>query len=486
MHTTTSHNAAIHLLDDRVVESTSGVELRPGEPRKRSTEVLSLNDRPWEGGGDNGYPNIAFDPGTGLFKMWYSGFVDLRRDSRSIVCYAESSDGLNWRKPELGLWEHNGSKANNIVAPFLAGVGVARDDQEQDPSRRYKMVYLIHTALSPQWAAELMAANFPCDLTVRGVGVAFSGDGIHWDFPPGNPVLRGVAGDTHNHWHRGPDGKGFVLITRRNRPWRDGTARPQKTWKTGQVQIVQSESERVVKRWLSDDFIRWHSGTDVFEAQGDEVGIRQYYSMPAIRVGGGYLGLLSLFNSQPDDDSVDLELAWSPDLTRWKRIAPGQPFIARGAGNEPDAGTIYAAWQPSLLVGDEHWIYYAASPKTHSGGPTRHNTLRLATLPRDRWAGWHAGETGQLITRPLDLGAGELLLNLAAQDGEAVVELQNEQGQPLAGFEAEACVPLRGDHVAMPVQWRGNSTGKLPDRSTVRVAIHMRHAAVFSVMTRSA
>ena len=32
-----------------------------------------------------------------------------------VLCYAESEDGLTWRKPELGLQEWNGSRANNIV-----------------------------------------------------------------------------------------------------------------------------------------------------------------------------------------------------------------------------------------------------------------------------------------------------------------------------------------------------------------------------------
>ena len=32
-----------------------------------------------------------------------------------MTCYAESKDGLRWTKPELGLFEFDGSKENNIV-----------------------------------------------------------------------------------------------------------------------------------------------------------------------------------------------------------------------------------------------------------------------------------------------------------------------------------------------------------------------------------
>jgi hypothetical protein len=35
--------------------------------------------------------------------------------SQEVTCYAESEDGINWKKPRLGLFEVNGSSANNIV-----------------------------------------------------------------------------------------------------------------------------------------------------------------------------------------------------------------------------------------------------------------------------------------------------------------------------------------------------------------------------------
>ena len=33
----------------------------------------------------------------------------------SFFCYAESDDGVHWRRPELGLVEFQGSKKNNIL-----------------------------------------------------------------------------------------------------------------------------------------------------------------------------------------------------------------------------------------------------------------------------------------------------------------------------------------------------------------------------------
>ena len=62
----------------------------------------------------------------GRYRMWYLCMP--RDDERaSYVCYAESADGENWERPELGLVEFAGSKANNIVADrrgLRTGVGV--------------------------------------------------------------------------------------------------------------------------------------------------------------------------------------------------------------------------------------------------------------------------------------------------------------------------------------------------------------------------
>ncbi|GIS61898.1 MAG: hypothetical protein CM1200mP2_41230 [Planctomycetaceae bacterium] len=69
-----------------------------------------------------------------LYRMYYRGSdVIYTKDGFStprpeVACYAESPDGIHWTRPDLGLFEFNGSKKNNIIwmgygahnfAPFL-------------------------------------------------------------------------------------------------------------------------------------------------------------------------------------------------------------------------------------------------------------------------------------------------------------------------------------------------------------------------------
>ena len=91
----------------------------------------------------------------------------------------ESSDGITWTKPELGLVEFAGSKANNIVVgagpapdetPPYPGQGqchnpsVIKRPWEKDPAKRY--------------------ALFCYGQEYRWARVAFSPDGRRWTFAP--------------------------------------------------------------------------------------------------------------------------------------------------------------------------------------------------------------------------------------------------------------------------------------------------------------
>jgi hypothetical protein len=60
------------------------------------------------------------------YRMYYRGSHGVympdgyHQAHRQVYCYAESKDGIHWTKPDLGLFEFDGSKKNNIV---LDGLG---------------------------------------------------------------------------------------------------------------------------------------------------------------------------------------------------------------------------------------------------------------------------------------------------------------------------------------------------------------------------
>ena len=81
-------------------------------------EVSLVRNRPWEGN-VSGYTTVFRD--GAVFRMYYRGTDTVYTEGkvtsphREVVCYAESADGIRWRRPELGLVEFEGSKKNNII-----------------------------------------------------------------------------------------------------------------------------------------------------------------------------------------------------------------------------------------------------------------------------------------------------------------------------------------------------------------------------------
>ena len=114
-----------HLID-KVTGNVRQQLLRP-EPK----DVVFVADEPWEGN-TSGY--FTYFQDGDLYRMIYRGWQhDEKKKSahKEVTCYAESKDGVHWTKPNLGLFEWNGSKENNIVwngpgthnfAPFLDAV----------------------------------------------------------------------------------------------------------------------------------------------------------------------------------------------------------------------------------------------------------------------------------------------------------------------------------------------------------------------------
>lgn len=104
-------------VDDWFVERLAGkAELRLHQPTPQN--VALVTDAAWEGNATN-YVTVFQDGDK--YRMYYRGSHASylggkdRPNTRDLYCYAESPDGVHWAKPELGLFEWNGSKKNNIV-----------------------------------------------------------------------------------------------------------------------------------------------------------------------------------------------------------------------------------------------------------------------------------------------------------------------------------------------------------------------------------
>ena len=176
-------------VDDHLIEKIEGdarLELQQPVPQ----EVSLVTDKPWEGN-TCAYYTVFRDKdasGEDTIRMYYrgSGYDNEAREKthRQVTCYAESKDGIHWTRPNLGLFEFEGSKENNIVWDG-AGTGsfTPFKDTNSDcpPEARYKALGQVHRSGTPYYAAQ-------GEMTVFAYK---SPDGIHWTISDGPLITKG-------------------------------------------------------------------------------------------------------------------------------------------------------------------------------------------------------------------------------------------------------------------------------------------------------
>ena len=381
------------LLDSRIIDSVEDAQLVPGTVLKHKSNPLFTEDKPWEKRFDNLYGNVIYDEEESIYKCWYSPFIKdesaagmtlAQRKAKKYrspkyremaICYATSTDGLRWEKPEMDLVDFEGSKANNILwrgrqereslwkGPH--GSGIFKDLLDPDPGRRYKAIL----------KAEILS-------------VAFSPDGLLWGAATACPEAD-VAGDTHNNAFWAPTLNKYVGITREWGRDPDAPDGQPKKW-------------RQVARIESEDFINWTKAEVVLEGMDTNL---QTYAMPTFFYGGVYLGLVAVHDQE--SDRVWTELSWSPDTWDWHRISPGVPLISNSETPlDYDYGCVYACANP-VFLDNEIRLYYGGSDYHHYGWRT--GNLSLATLRPDGFAGYEqeSKDKPAIITTALIPYAGQ-------------------------------------------------------------------------------
>jgi len=459
-------------LDDWLIESNSKVTrcIRPADKFLGNPVLWPQED--WEDDVAVVYGSVVRE--SDRWRMWYQSGGD--------VSYAESDDGIAWRKPPLDVVTLDGHPTNIIIRQvaeegrpgglpwFYEVFGVHRNDRS--PARPYQMGYLsIQRDYSGPGGDPFHGGQR------RGLGVADSADGIH--FQSVTPWATEAIVDGATHWTLDPATSKYVLYGRTKRISDEVRA----AW--GGQEWFSRHWGRAVARVESPDFVTWDI-TDAREAPvvlavdpadrpGDEI-----YSMMVFPYQGVYIGLVQVFHNMPDDCTLDLQLAVSRDTHTFVRVGDRSPFIPLGGIGEWDRFNLSPANNPPIEVGDELRFYYGGRPYRHSpyAGPDKGDPaggIGFATVPRDRFVSLDATfEAGEIVTRPVLLRGRSLHLNVTSDFGEVRVEALSEAGEVLATSE-----PVRADSLDARVKWVGEEPfGK---GAPVRLRITMRNARLYAL-----
>lgn len=479
-------------LDDQLIHEASMISRFVPRPEKYAGNPILVPDKPWEHGeqvfaaGATVFSGIQitgqsvlYDEEEQVFKMWYLPYVtwpdEKSPHGRRPWCYAISKDGYHWEKPNLGLYEYQGSTDNNIIADWgdPCFFNVIKDPHDPDPQRRYKALGELEGAI----------ANH-----TGGVAIAFSPDGLHWTQYAGNPVVKHGRdiGDAPTILGWAPAKQRYIGFYRPGHPLAP--------------EINGSGDHRHIRSYgysESEDFIHWTPTEFMMAPDRNDRVDSQYMQFTAGIDGEFYIGFNAVH--QAHEQTWDIFLMTSRDAFQWHWADRHVPYIPRGEVGSYDAG--YMTPSGPIFHDGKVWIFYGAYSGAHSFNPTRlgsHSRMSIAlcSLPQNRWIGLLAGPSlGTIVTRPVVFEGSRLFVDLDASapdqkprvpphfdECEVRVALIDQSGGPLAGFELARSSVLRGSG-EQEVSWAGADLSTLAGKP-VRIRFELRNAALYSFQFR--
>lgn len=458
-------------VDRYLIDTSSGVELKMHPPTPR--EIVMRYDQPWEGNA-SGYHTI-FQDGP-IYRMYYNALQYGPKKSLlahdDYIAYAESTDGIHWTRPELGLVEFNGSKKNNIIwtSPKLDNWSCFKDtNPAAKPEARYKG---FHNIEGPKEELALMAVQ--------------SSDGIHWMHMTDQWVLTDGSFDSVNVAFWEPESQAYRAYYRDFR---------------GNV--------RDIKTATSKDFIHWTKGEWLqYPGSAEEElytnNVIPYYRAPHIYVGfpTRYLdrgwsepmrllpGLAarearSKINARLGSALTDGLFMTSRDRKNFHRWP--EAFLRPGFVDNWVYGDNYQNWgvveTKSDLPGAPNEISIYANEHYWEGD---YDNLRRYTLRLDGFVSVNApANGGEFTTHPLTFTGKELEMNFSTSVAAGIkIEIQDASGTALPGFALADCPEIFGNTVGQVVSWKGGSDLSALAGKPIRLRFVMKDADLYAIRFR--
>lgn len=425
-------------VDDYLIQRLDGARLvlHPPEPG----DVAIVCDQPWEGNTSAYY--TIFQDGD-VIRMYYRGaHWDEERNKAAHVefaCYAESADGLTFRKPKLGLFEFQGSKDNNIVAIEKHNFTPFKDTNPACvPDARYKALATGATTVDGKPKACLDALK--------------SADGIRWSVLK-EAVITDGAFDSQNLAFWCDEQRRYLDFHRKGR---DGI--------------------RDIMTCSSTDFLTW---TDPeFLDHGDAPREHLYTNAiePYFRAPHLFLGFPTRF--QPKTQQVEPIFMTSRDGKRFRRWPDA--LIPITAPKDRDGNrSNYMTRGLIQTPGNERELSVYATEAYYKGPGSR---VRRFTFRTDGFVSVRADGTAELLTRPLRFTGKAIQINARTSDhGSVRLEMLSEDHRPLAGFGLADSVAFRGDKISHTLAWQGGSSVESLAGKTVRLRFELKDADLFSM-----
>jgi len=443
-------------VDGRLIDALEGAQLRLHTPVDAET-VLRF-DKPWEGR-HCGYVTVIKD--GDLYRLYYRGLPTSGGDGSNseTTCYAESADGLAFTRPNLGLFEVQGTRDNNVILSGMAPL-----------SHNFSPLLDTRPGVPPDERFKALAGTSKSGL------IAFvSADGIHWRKLRDEAVITQGAFDSQNvaFWS---ESEGCYLCYFR-------------TWSEGEYAGI-----RTVSRTTSDDFVHWSAPKKMTFGPTPLEHLYTNQTKPYFRAPQIYIAIAARFMpgrrviSAAQMEALGGTAEYSGDCS-------DTVFMSSRGGELYDRTFMESFVRPG--IGPENWTSRTNYP-TYGVVPTgaaemslyiqrnygqlSHYLQRLK-LRTDGFVSVNAPYAGgELRTIPISFSGKRLAINYSTSAaGSLWVELRDYDGKPIPGYTRDDADEIIGDEIERTVTWKGNADVAALAGKPIRLRFVMKDADLYSI-----
>lgn len=446
-------------VDDFLIASTS-LNRVYHYPEYYSANPILRADKEWEKIGTKGAAFTApfsdgvwYDEQSGKFKMWYmAGGGTYSTKNAGVTCYAESTDGITWTKPNqsvvtgTNIVDYNSERDASVV--WL-------DKQENNSSKRYKM--FLSERKDAKWQYTYKTSS----------------DGITWrEAANSKPIAD------RSTVYKNPFRDVWAYSIRHNvRVNADKLVRARDYNENSDPVAGTKNAEALLSSfwfgpWPNEE--RHPRYPDIDPA---------IYNQDAVAYESIMLGYFTVWQGPENDVCAanneikrnQIMIGYSRDGYSWYR-EDMKPFMAVSETSSAwNNGNLQSVAGSPLIVGDK--LYFYLSGRKLTAGGQEITTTGLATLRRDGFASMKG--TGELLTAKLKFTGSYFYVN-ANISGELRVELLNADGTVIPGYSKNECKPFKGDTVKQQVEWSSNKTLTSLAGQNIRVKFYVTDGEFFS------
>ena len=462
----------------------------------RKTEPILTAQPPWERADDGGgsLEPLKVWRQDGTYRMLYYAYATSPNAPRRFagkgdapkfggMGYAVSEDGYSWTRPELGLAEVDGSRANNKVHPAPCGGFVM--DPSAPPDQRFKAMELAGSSFDPDTGEELDGEEaYRRFQAMEREGPAYTGpkmvsrswmngwtspDGIHWT-KLDKPVAD-IPSDTANvaHWdaERQLYFAYFRTVAANRRSLAYGETKDFHNWPKPEPVLVPDCLDDPEVSFYGGDFFPYPGRSDLF-------------------------GMFVWLYHQAGD-GIDVQIAFSRDRLRWDRPErrPVIPVGEPGSGEDclvRNFGGLFelpdGLWASAYH--GESWLHNAAHTIMKPGA----GQIRLALWRPHRFCGVQTDHEGRFTICTVERRGKGLRLNyrcapggwIAAELTRGIPSRLNPDADAIPGFSFDEADRLTGDSLDAPLTWNGRSDlSGVGDAVAIRIRMFQAKLFAYSI-----